>query len=400
MINNIKKNIVKYIIDNGYLDIDDEIKNNLDEYLEDIWDECELYLNKNNILNRIYEIFFEDYNDLEFLYEISVKIESENVFHIDKLEDIRVELLKLDIVEKRGNIILFDIGMFLESKDKDLDNEQLSLLYILFEDKKIFNKIINSKYNYILIVSLDKIDCTNKEDVLKKTLLAFYNIPYKKHLNKVDNSFYKLKSNEQFECIKDFEQYNYILNIYHEYLNSDDPLWKFLLLYHIIENFAFRIPIVNQLKNFKKLTVNNISTIYETSQKEKGIIKKSLKDLISSMDKNELNLLLKNDSDLIEIIKYIDKDLLDSSGALQENKFGELIYKIRNCIVHNKETEWLHIDHNLLNSNDKFFKLFNEYLLPNLEKIVRYAIFNKDSITDYSNEGPNYILLWGEEPIG
>jgi hypothetical protein len=50
----------------------------------------------------------------------------------------------------------------------------------------------------------------------------------------------------------------------------------------------------------------------------------------------------------------------------------------------------------MLNTNN-ILKLFTEYLLPNLEKIIRCYIFNENEQLDYLDEGPNYILLWGKE---
>lgn len=390
MINEIKKNILEFYKS----EIEEELE---EELICDIWEEYkEKILTKNSILSKINEILFEQ--NEKFL-EGDLKKENFNIYEILLIDknDINTENLNLEIIDKKKDIIFFDSKFFINYED-EISSSILnilanllmnkSFLSVLLEEENVENKL------FLIILQNNLYDAYEKEN-LKKSILAYYNIPYKKHIVTTKNYFDNF--NDEFKFEKNYQQYDNIINIFHEYLNSNDPLWKFLLLYHIIENFAFRYPIVRQMYRLKDkklpLYVNNLSLIYKGPKDEASTIKELLIKLIEELNFEDI---LKLDDNLFEKVNYIKSDIKNKN--LSKKQFVELIYKVRNCIVHNKETEWLHIDHNLLKSDEDFLRLFIEYLLPNLEKIIRYYIFNKNDIVDYLDEGPNYILLWGNEP--
>ncbi len=354
--------------------------------------------NINDIWEEIKESLFTQYSFLEKLIILFNEIDLEeievNIKKILKLNRNDIIFPFSDGIKKEQNILFLDLYHFTENEEIS----EINLLANILLDENSLEYIFNSLEDNIILFLLkedENFECNGEngnDESLIKSILGYLNIPYVKHIQQTD--LYFTRYNNSFKCEKNYEQFDEILNIFHEYLNSKDPLWKFLLLYHIIENFAFRKPIVKHLRenHNQPLTVNQLSLVYEANNKESIIITNTIKDLSSQLDL-DLNL----STPLFQQAKYILPDLGNSN--LNNKQFGELIYKIRNSIVHNKETEWLHINHNILNSNEDMLKLFTEYLLPNLEKIVRYYIFNKNKEVDYLDNGPNYILLWGREAI-
>jgi len=352
------------------------------ENIEDIWEE-------------IKESLFTQYSFLEklitLLNEIDLEAIEVNIKKILKLNKNDIIFPFYDGIKKEQNILFLDLYHIIENEEIS----EINLLANILLNNNSLEYIFNASEDNIILFLLkenEEFECDSEDnESLIKSILGYLNIPYIKHIQQTEKSF--ILPDKPFTCKKNYEQYDEILNIFHEYLNSSDPLWKFLLLYHIIENFAFRKPIVKYLSqnSGKPLTVNQLSLIYETNREE-DVIKNTIKDLIENLPFS-LELTLK--TSLYEQAKYILPKL--GNRNISNGQFGELIYKIRNCIVHNKETEWLHINHNTLNSDENMLKLFTEYLLPNLENIIRYYIFNKNEKVDYLDEGPNYILLWGKE---
>jgi len=401
IINKIKRNILEHLLLKQLCDDIEEKDLKDEENIDDIWEECKSYILENKILEQIINIIDNENDEIE---EVDIEIDKINIkkFVLFK-EDIDNNFSINNGIINKQNFFMIDVKNFLKLSNDDIQKEDIKTLITLLMKKDIIEFLFNLDLEKIddmfILFLLDKSEnfkCNFDKEALLKSVLAFFNIPYIKHIEFCNQYF--VDDNEEFICKKNYEQYEEILNIFHEYLNSTDPLWKFLLLYHIIENFSFRKPIVEHLRRKDKETdyifVNELSLIYPEGRDEKKVIEEAIKDLINNEKRLKENLNLNLNHELYKYAKHIYHKL--GNQNLNFKQFGELVYKIRNAIVHNKETEWLHINHNMLNTNN-ILKLFTEYLLPNLEKIIRCYIFNENKQLDYLDEGPNYILLWGKE---
>jgi len=216
---------------------------------------------------------------------------------------------------------------------------------------------------------------------------------------------------------KNFHQYQESIEIYNEYLNTKDILWKFLLLYHILENFSYRQSISKTLRNSLSLNTRHLGKVYTSSRAEGEFITKAIKEFLNNivdqdfftdtdsiLKLNSINnvkvLILDKCDDIVKnICIFLDKELKDiDNKKVSDKEFSNIVYMIRNCVVHNKETEWIHINSSLLKSKPDVKKFFELFLLPTMELIVRELILKENTIIDYPIDKPNYLLLWGDSP--
>lgn len=310
------------------------------------------------------------------------------------------------------------------------------LLYISQNDDEnndidffILSKIILRNFESILALKKEEIAIFQKKDInelcLKdkktycKVLLANIGLSIKDDIAVTQKTFIKAK---QLTCNKNYLQYKDSINILNRYNNTADILWKFLLLYQILENFVYRKSIAKSLKSNLFLNVKHLSSVYTSSKGEGNIIKKSIKDFLLNIylsddnyytdtdeNGNNISLKLKAHGNKIQLdnIDIIVKDITDflnielgniNSREVSNQEIGEIIYIIRNCIVHNKETEWIHINTSLLQTKPNLKIFFEKFVLPTMEFIVKELIFKEDTIIDYPANKPNYILIWGSQP--
>ena len=145
-----------------------------------------------------------------------------------------------------------------------------------------------------------------------------------------------------------YEQYHDSFNIIADMKRSSDLLTRFLKMYQVLELFTFRLKLVplaqgqatrNSFVSNVRNTVDNLNEL------------KSLKELFREVFTNIQNMNVKsffdpplaNNTKLSSFIKrHLTpnmKAILKVTGASDENQIAELIYKIRCCIVHSKESE-------------------------------------------------------------
>lgn len=145
-----------------------------------------------------------------------------------------------------------------------------------------------------------------------------------------------------------YEQYHDSFNIIADMKRAGDLLTRFLKMYQVLELFTFRLKLVPLAQG--QATRNSfISNVRNTVDNLNEL--KSLKELFREVFTNIQNINVKSffDPPLAQNTKlssYIKKNLLPNiknalkvTGASDENQIAELIYKIRCCIVHSKESE-------------------------------------------------------------
>jgi len=199
-----------------------------------------------------------------------------------------------------------------------------------------------------------------------------------------------------------YNQWNEILNVLSEYNSRDDTLLKFLTIYHVIENFMFKRPIVEleQKMNGSMFSIRDFQRLYDNVRTKEEVALKSLfqevfkmealprvkfkdhivtrwKRLVPNVAKasidNSINLIGLNFS----FNSFNDKDALPC--------FSQLIYRIRNTIVHNKETEF-HLTYASLNMHPSLCSIIEDFALPCLEEICFSLISKPNQVFWYQNK--------------
>lgn len=217
-----------------------------------------------------------------------------------------------------------------------------------------------------------------------------------------------------------YHQFKDTLTILSEYNDQKDILNKFLRLYHVIENFMFKSPIVKlereqntrpfSFRDFQRLHAKITKSEPETLKKlidkvflkiHKGtitfktfIFQSFTNAQITSMDKALIDRLFA----YLNIENEKKNEILKFDEINEDNfhkYFPKIIYAIRNSLVHNKESEF-HLTHDtLLNHfeiNDTVKNLIDFFLIPTIEEIIIFLITeNENEIVWFSN--PN-LILW------
>jgi hypothetical protein len=185
-----------------------------------------------------------------------------------------------------------------------------------------------------------------------------------------------------------YQQFSEILTILSEVNERRDVLSRFLVVYHVLESFLFKIPLVNlgESSNYDIFSIRDFQSLYkETKTGEvEGIRKlfsvdsmgafwnrnldgkylsKRVKDKVSELDSSAD--FVKDDCNVV-LAKFGSGNFSDFSMVKKRSfdgaAYAALLYKFRCAIVHNKETE-IHISYfNLTPSLARFIEEL--YLQP------------------------------------
>lgn len=189
-----------------------------------------------------------------------------------------------------------------------------------------------------------------------------------------------------------YSQFEETLIILSEINSRKDILGKFLGIYHVIESFMFKIPIVN-LGNHSGgniFSIRDFRNLYRATEiKESEVISELFHKpkmgafWTRNINGLEFNGIIENRALaleastvpglLAECISFIKRlgieDLATLSGATGFNakRYANFLYKVRCAIVHNKETE-LHISH--FNLNDATAQIIDGLLIQPLLLLI------------------------------
>jgi len=286
----------------------------------------------------------------------------------------------------------FDISAF-----KDEENIFLTHFTVALNQKW---DEINDDDNFWFFIP----NCEVHEDNLKdffQFILLTNGYTFHKPIKTSENQFINPSIKSILDCTKNFNQYQESAYILSEYNYTKDILLKYLLLYHIIENFMYRRPIAEMANS--QLTIRDFKNLYKkVNDSEEQTLKELLKKIkhehiinttsIEDYFANNLRIYKESLTNTTNINSVFTSMGLQHIEGINYHNASKLIYIFRNSIIHNKETEF-HITHTTLNSFNDLVKFFEEFLLPTLENIIYYLIFENNSIIDYPK---NYLLLYGE----
>ena len=199
----------------------------------------------------------------------------------------------------------------------------------------------------------------------------------------------------------EYHQFDETILILSEFNARADILNKFLSLYHVIEGFMYRIPLVNlgASNSGKMFSLRDFRRLYNTLDvKETAAIKEtctlfwdvkigvlSFSKIVENAIKHVKTLPRYSPADMDMLLAKLE--VYEGNGAVQLSngctaaKYSQLIYKVRCAIVHNSETE-LHISH--FNLTPTLIYLIDEILMKPLESLVLKLISDKSSKVWYS----------------
>lgn len=199
-----------------------------------------------------------------------------------------------------------------------------------------------------------------------------------------------------------YHQWNEALNVLSEYNSRDETLLKFLTIYHVIENFMFKRPIVEleRQSNGGMFSIRDFRRLYiSVNMNEDEALKKLFHNVfvmqatpgITFKDHlvtrwNSLTQTV-NIADINAALTVVGLDFsfnaFRDQGAL--SCFSKLVYTIRNTIVHNKETEF-HLTYASLDLSPGLCNIIEDFLLPSLEEICFSLIGKQNAEFWYQNK--------------
>lgn len=218
-----------------------------------------------------------------------------------------------------------------------------------------------------------------------------------------------------------YQQFEDSLDIISEYNYQKDILDKYLRIYHVLENFMYKSPLVSleRQANGEVFSIRDFKRMYDKiKDSEINMLKKLFEDIFimdyspgmpfsskifagwSNLfpthvsNETNLNLLIQK----LSITNNSGNDFTYASVTITNliNFFPRLIYSFRNSMVHNRETEF-HLTHLNLMSHpvmaDTAKIILENFLIPTLEEIVFHLICRPNNVVWYDQSTLN---LWDE----
>lgn len=306
------------------------------------------------------------HSNLEFGF-LSTKILFDNNQLID-LSDIQNGLIWKQIEEyferNYSSINLGNIDLFFNIL-KNLDHEKG---IVLNKTVNVFNEDLH--YPYIYLSNLNGCNSISLPQELK------YNPT-------------TLSSSLIFDNTKNYEQYFDIYDVINELNQAPDILNRFLRLFHTIEYLVYRVYLVNLVTRVgtSKLFVREFITSAENMKKgEKDSFKMNFKKIFDA-DKLTIKNSLRTVTN-VQVKDFLEKRKIVLSFQHDNiDKVAELIYGLRCCIVHNKESEY-HISISNYDDYNVIIPMIRK-ILELFEELVIKKIAQNNSIINYPQKTVN-----------
>ena len=275
----------------------------------------------------------------------------------------------IDLSTESNGLIWKQIEVFLERNYSNIDLETINQFFdfikyldsnkgiVINKTPNIFNEDIH--YSYIYLSYLNE----------SKSIVLPENLTYNPTT---------LNSALVYDNTKNYEQYFDIYDVLNELNQAPDILNRFLRLYHTLEYLVYRVYLVNLVNRVggSKLFVG-----------EKDSFKKNFKEIFNTdlTPKIQPDLAPLSTPIVINFLK--DKNIVNGFDASNIQKVSELIYGLRCCIVHNKESEY-----HMTISNSEDYEIIIPLirkLLEIFEELVVGKIFENHSAINYAQKSVN-----------
>jgi hypothetical protein len=408
----------------------------IDEIIEDI-KECiknNKYYNNLNIIKENANSIVESIGDIEgfnidelkfYIFILSkitaeyaesdISLDDELIYNFAILE-IDNEINKNNFIHVSSNIekniILFSLKEEEELNDFINSINNIEVLFYLLQGLSSID--INSLKKYILVKS----DYLEKKNMIISTLsLSILKEGGSVHYSNQYNVNPCISSCE-INIGEYYNQFNDSIDILSEYNISKDLLNKYLRIYHIMENFMYKNSLVKLERdsNSRPFSVRDFQRMFfAIDNSEIESLVKLMKDIVlldySTTKKFDSFIFTKwcelttgssplSKSKINEFLRLIDlrtkkKVELDYDGIQCNNiswAIGNLIYKYRNSLVHNRETEF-HLTNRTFLDYPIVKEVLIRFLIPVLEEIVFNLISKRNNIVWYQN---SKLKLWEE----
>lgn len=198
-----------------------------------------------------------------------------------------------------------------------------------------------------------------------------------------------------------YQQLSEVFEVLSEYNGRQDVLTKYLTLYHVVENFMFRRPIVElesklsgrmfSIRDFRRLfrqveenEASALRKFLENALRQEATAGTSCRDLVVSKWATLTSKLGRTAIDKLLVELGVSQgDQAQYMLQTQTSKdLADLVYIVRNAIVHNKATEW-HLTYSVLDGPT--FALIHDFLIPTLEQICFALISRANNVIWYTN---------------
>lgn len=206
-----------------------------------------------------------------------------------------------------------------------------------------------------------------------------------------------------------YQQFNESLIILSEYNSRKEILNKYLSIYHMVENFMFKYPLVklNRDKGGEMFSIRDFKNMYKkVDSTEPDSLETFLKVVLLEFNQAQFlqsthsafqsltttNLMTEDEiNSVFTTLAIGNKNGYFTYTQVSANSFkqqfptilSKLIYIIRNGIVHNKETEF-HLSHETLDHN--IFKFIETFLIPQIEDILFSLLIENNEIVWYEHQ--------------
>ena len=278
--------------------------------------------------------------------------------------------------------------------------QDVELLYILLSVSSGFDF---SGVNDVVVCGAANVAVPFQKNIL--TLLKLHMVSVGEKINKTTKYSSRPANSSigKFDPSLNYAQFVEVVGILGEYVERDDALSKFLSIYHVVENFMFRAPIVKleRLNNGAMFSIRDFKRLYKgVDVNELG----ALEELVRSTfllghasgsfgifaQRSWETFLATNAAQMNSISGFLVKvqGSMYVSGGNFAKYFASVVYRIRCSVVHNKETEY-HISSE--NYTDGCCMVFEGYLLPMLEEFVFLLLCEDNSLVWYQTPS---IALW------
>lgn len=204
-----------------------------------------------------------------------------------------------------------------------------------------------------------------------------------------------------------YEQMTEVVDILSEYVGSGELLTKYLALYHVLENFMVRKPIVALERNLngRMISIRDFRRLYTQVDKREGeALRELIRDAFGTVTAANYSGTVRQrwwdyfdkHGDILIGPTLAKLTLTKSNGDLVDREFvtegnaadvlSRMVYAVRNAIVHNKETEF-HLS--AMTITPVITDLLDTLLLPVMEEICFELVGSQNPIVWYDNKTLN-----------
>jgi hypothetical protein len=244
----------------------------------------------------------------------------------------------------------------------------------------------------------------NKGLVINKTATTFederhYSYIYLCFLNESNSIFLPaeleyttslLTNTLTFDGGKNYEQFFDIYDVINELNQSPDILNRFLRLYHTLEYMVYRVYLVNlvtRVGNSKFFVREFINSAEKMKKEERTSFIRNFNEIFE----NEMTSTITPNLNTVVNLSIIDflssKGIVNALDISNSNKVAQLIYGLRCCIVHNKESEY-HITISNFEDYNIIIPLIKK-ILEVFEELVIKKISDNHTSIDYPQKSVN-----------